>query len=70
MTWPPETDAEQRAVHRRQLAGAAALAFIETFAPPPPPKPPLDPEAWAKQLTLKAEALAFIETFRPWWVAP
>lgn len=68
MTWPPATEAEQRAVHRRQLAGAASLAFIESFAPPPKPAPPLDPDAWAKQLALKAEALAYIETFKPWWL--
>ena len=70
MTWPPETDAEKRAVLRRQLAAAPALAIIESFAPPPKPAPPLDPGEWAKQLALKAEALAFIETFRPWWVDP
>jgi len=68
MTWPPETDEEKRAVHRRQLEGAPALAHIETFAPPPKPTLPLDPEAVKRLLALKAEALAFIETFRPWWL--
>ena len=70
MPWPPETEAEKHAVHRRQLAAAPSLAIIESFAPPPKPAPALEPDAWARQLALKAEALAFIETFRPWWVDP
>lgn len=65
MTWPPSTESAQRAAQRRQLQVADALDFIETFAPAPKPRPPLDPAAWAKQLELKAEALAFIETFKP-----
>jgi hypothetical protein len=59
MTWPP-TQAQRE--HWK------ALDFIEGFAPPPKQGPPLDPEAWQRQLALKAEALAFIETFRPWWL--
>jgi len=68
VTWPPKTDAEKDAVQKRQLQVAADLAFIESFAPQPKAAPPLDPDAWQRQLDEKKQALEFIETFRPFWL--
>lgn len=67
MTWPPKTDEEKRAAHRRQLEAAPYLAHIETFAPAPPPPEPVTDADKAKLRAERDKALAFIETFHPGW---